>query len=221
MRWLMPNWRERLACEHCQLNNRMRAALHYLLAFGQPLPWEPLYITEQSTPLFTALRTLVPGAMGSEFLGPSTPTGTIDARGLRNESLTRLTFEDARFRFLLTFDVLEHVPDTAAALGECARVLQPGGWLILTAPFDVHRESTLRRASLHPDGGVVHHVEPEYHGDPLNPEGILSYFTFGWDLLEGLASHGFERPRAFVYWSEELGYLGESQVIVSARRAPR
>jgi hypothetical protein len=29
-----PNWRERVCCERCRLNNRMRAAIHYLLAFG-------------------------------------------------------------------------------------------------------------------------------------------------------------------------------------------
>ncbi len=45
----------------------------------------------------------------------------------------RLPFPDASFDAVCIFDVLEHVDDTAA-IGECRRVLRPGGYLFLSVP---------------------------------------------------------------------------------------
>lgn len=45
-----------------------------------------------------------------------------------------LPFATASFGLVGLFDVLEHVPDDAAAAAEIARVLQPGGRLVLTVP---------------------------------------------------------------------------------------
>jgi SAM-dependent methyltransferase len=47
----------------------------------------------------------------------------------------RLPFETASFDSMLCADVLEHTPDPAGLIGEMARVLKPGGKIILTAPF--------------------------------------------------------------------------------------
>jgi len=41
----------------------------------------------------------------------------------------------ASFAAILCTEVLEHVPDPARVLGEFSRLLQPGGTLVLTAPF--------------------------------------------------------------------------------------
>lgn len=47
----------------------------------------------------------------------------------------RLAFRDACFDTVLCTEVLEHLPDPARVLREMARVLRPGGTLLLTVPF--------------------------------------------------------------------------------------
>lgn len=51
-------------------------------------------------------------------------------------SIQTLPFPDATFDLVTSFDVLYHlaVADDAAALRECARVLRPGGWLLVRVP---------------------------------------------------------------------------------------
>ncbi|MBI1947850.1 MAG: methyltransferase domain-containing protein [Deltaproteobacteria bacterium] len=46
-----------------------------------------------------------------------------------------LPFAAASFDVVLLTEVLEHVDEPATAIGECARVLRPGGSLIVTVPF--------------------------------------------------------------------------------------
>jgi SAM-dependent methyltransferase len=157
-------------------------------------------------------------AVGSEWLGAAVPLGEVNSDGIRNEDLTRLTFEDRSFELVVTLDVLEHVPAFQAALAECLRVLAPGGWLLLTCPFRTDLAKNLVRAVVLPDGSVEHREPPEYHGNPVSPEGSLAYHHFGWELLDQLRSVGFEDVRACQYWSREYGYLGAEQVVFLARR---
>lgn len=46
-----------------------------------------------------------------------------------------LPFRAAAFDAVKATELLEHVPDVAAALAECRRVLKPGGHVVITAPF--------------------------------------------------------------------------------------
>jgi SAM-dependent methyltransferase len=47
---------------------------------------------------------------------------------------TRLPFEDGAFDRIIASEVLEHIPEDAAAIGELARVLRPGGSIAVTVP---------------------------------------------------------------------------------------
>jgi len=49
--------------------------------------------------------------------------------------ITSVPEKDASFDVILCSEVLEHVPDPTKALDEFARLLKPGGKLILTVPF--------------------------------------------------------------------------------------
>jgi len=56
--------------------------------------------------------------------------------------ITAIPVEDGSFDALLCSEVIEHVPDPVAVMAEFARILKPGGKLILTAPLGsgIHQE---------------------------------------------------------------------------------
>ncbi len=104
------------------------------------------------------------------------------------------------------------------ALAECFRCLKKNGTLLFSVPFNRFSQSNLVRAKIDEHGSVEHILEPEYHGDPTNTEGCLCFYHFGWEILDQLRQVGFTQVRAHFFWSEKLGYLGEEQILFSARK---
>lgn len=115
------------------------------------------------------------------YFWPERPLGSVSEEGIRNEDLTRLTFNDDSFDLVVTSDVLEHVFDIDAALAEIERVLKPGGVHIFSVPtaFPLPEKTTARVAI--EDRREVHLLPPIYHnagdGTPC-----LVYHDFGIDL---------------------------------------
>ena len=213
-----PNWRERLQCV-CGLNNRIRASLHFLDALLPDVTVARIYATEQVTALFKQLRRRYPECVGSEFLRDGTARGEQNSMGIRHEDVTQLTFDKECFDAVVSFDVLEHVPDYTTALSEITRVLRPGGVLLASFPFDTSKPFTERRAKLHHDGSIEHLLPPEYHGDPVDSSGCLCFQIFGWSVLEDLKNAGFEDAYTEFYWSRDFGYMGPNQLQIIARKS--
>lgn len=217
------NFREEMVCPGCGLNARVRAGLH--LAVAGLRPDASIYITEQASRPFAWLQKRYPQVKGSEFTTDPRRIRLLarelhDVLGgtgdIRFEDVTSLTMADASLDAVLSFDVLEHVPDYETALSEFARVLTPGGRLVLTAPFIRDNAHTIARARIGADGGIEHILEPEYHGDPLG-DGILCFHHFGWDLAERARASGFSDARMVAPWAPGLGYCGELWTLVATR----
>lgn len=214
----IPNWREHMTCEHCRLQNRVRATIHLFVQELEPEDHSKIYLTEQMTTTYEYLSARFSKLVGSEYLGAEYPLG-LTSHAIRNENLEELTFPDNEFDYVVSLDVLEHVGNLDAALAELLRVLSPGGWLVCTAPTSLSSLQGVTRAEIQNDGSVRHILEPEYHGNPVDPEnGSLAMRSFGWDILRDLRQTGFSYPFLFHYWSAKFGYLGSEQNVWFAQK---
>ena len=208
----IPNWRERIICLSCKLNNRMRAAIHILLQELQPSPEAKIYLTEEVTPLYHYIKQKFPNTVGSEYFGKDVAPGLIQDNDIRHESLTNLSFKDGEFDFILSFDVFEHIPNYQQAFSECYRVLNSTGKMIFTVPFINNYADNSIRAKVDDNGNIIHIQQPQYHGDPVNEGAILCFQDFGWQMLDELRALGFQDAAALIYWSDYFGYLGGAQI---------
>lgn len=203
----MPHWRERAICPRCGLNGRMRSFVQLLEQLVSPKSDAAIYISEQMTELYRVLLGRYPHLVGSEYR-EGLVSGQVGQDGIRNESLTNLSFASESFDVVLSTDVLEHVYDIDLALRECLRVLRPGGTLLFTVPFFAERKVNVLRACQHKDGTIEHILPASYHGDPVRTEGSLTFHQFGWQLLDKIKDAGFSEVTAYNVWDPENIYLG-------------
>jgi SAM-dependent methyltransferase len=198
------NFRERLVCPGCQLNNRQRFMAQLLR--GRVGGGSATYLYEQVTPFYVWATANLPGTIvGSEYLGHDVPGGS-EVEGVRHEDALALSFADSSLGAIVSNDVFEHVPDIDRSLAECARVLSPGGRLFFSIPFH-ETPGTRQRATLR-DGKLVELLPPEYHGNPVDPGGSLVFYDHGWDILDRCRAAGFADAYVLAYWSLLYGYLG-------------
>jgi len=216
------NWRETLCCPSCNLINRWRSSMHVFEALCTPARNCRLYLTEAVTPLYQVVKQRYKNTLGSEYVAERKSGEWAEASGSKIlvQDVTALSFENNEFDVLMSFDVLEHVPDYQAAIREFSRVLKPGGWLIVSAPF-AFAEKTMLRASIRPDGSIEHHLPPDYHGDPFSNNGILCFQNFGMDLLSLLDEAGIKSASVLGFTDLDLGYLGENILFVGQKKSCR
>ncbi|MEO8592717.1 MAG: methyltransferase domain-containing protein [Candidatus Solibacter sp.] len=114
----------------------------------------------------------------------------------------RLAFPDASFDLVTNNQVLEHVPDLAATLGELDRVLKPGGTLLSLFPSrDVLREGHI---------GI-----PLAHRFPKNSR---SRFLYTWALRSvGLGTWKEQAPTCRQWAVDKLGWI-DSYTFYRSRR---
>jgi hypothetical protein len=201
------SWREGLL--YNGINSRGRGVMHviegFLKADGVHSP--RIYAAEGVTAFAMRLRGLYPRFLGSEF--------TLD-REQRDllypipcEDLQNLSLRSDSFDIVSTNEVLEHVPSIDKALAEIHRVLRPGGWHVGTMPFHYCDPASTRRALMDEGGEIIHLLEPEYHGDPMNDGGVLVFEIPGWDIIARARHAGFSSAFMRFLISTRHGVLSE------------
>jgi SAM-dependent methyltransferase len=184
-----PNYRESLRGNG--FNPRQRAMLETLLVLTKGREQDVwIYAAEGITPFARELKARYPNFVGSEYA----PSVEDQARlaPVEHQDLAALTYPDGNFDICITNEVMEHLPDLGASLSELHRVLRPGGVLISTFPFLQNRPNSVIKARLIKTGEVEYLMEPEYHGNPVNPEGGSLVFQLpAWDIVNNCRQAGF------------------------------
>lgn len=214
----VPNWRERLVCPCCRMNNRQRLVATLVgKRLGCSVAAKRIYAMERVTPMFRWLEDRHPrhDLIGSEYLGHRHESGTT-LQGIRHEDAMHLSFDTESVDLIVSNDVFEHVPDPSKAFRECARVLTSGGKMLATIPF-TELDKTTYRARLGLDG-VDHMEPPRRHGNPISEKGSLVFAEFGWDCLDMLREAGFADAWIELYASVERGHLGGAQLVFMAEK---
>lgn len=182
-------WREGLICN--KLSSRVRGVMHSIGEVIQQNSIEHprIFAAEATTEFALTMRGIFPRFLGSEYTEDKWRKEWMYPIPLEN--LLELTLKSDAFDFVSTNEVLEHVPSIDKSLSEIHRVLRPGGWHVGTVPFLFFEKYSAKKALIDTDGAVKYLTEPEYHGDPMNLDGILVFELPGWDLISRALEAGF------------------------------
>lgn len=123
------------------------------------------------------------------YFRPEEPLGKLSHDGVRNEDLTRLTFEDDSFDLIITSDVMEHLPDIDLAFAETLRILRPGGIHVFSIPNDYpFPDRTEPRVRM--ESGQEVHVKPARYHNAGDGSKCLVYTDYGADVSDMIRSLG-------------------------------
>jgi SAM-dependent methyltransferase len=162
------------------------------------------------------LRRECVGYVASQFFAGVEP-GT-QHQGFRCEDLERQTFADGAFDLVVTQDVMEHVFHPELAHQEIWRTLSPGGMHIHTVPIYKDKIKSERRAELLADGSFHHLAAPEYHGNPVDAEGSLVTFHYGYDYADLVAEWAPFDVEIRRYNDRTRGIVAEFTEVVICRK---
>ncbi|MFO1154946.1 MAG: class I SAM-dependent methyltransferase [Rhodospirillales bacterium] len=213
-------YRDSLVCKGCEVGSLPRErALMQVLNLHYP-GWPSLSIHE-SAPAARGASTVLAreckGYIASHFFPDVTPGAS--KYGFRCENLEQQTFADAAFDLVISQDVMEHINRPDLAFREVSRTLKPGGAYVFTAPTFKGLLNSFRRAILHPDG-IEHLHPPEYHGNPVDPEGVLVTFHYGYDLPELIHRWAGLNTMVCRFHDHHIGVIGEFTEVYVCTKEP-
>jgi hypothetical protein len=138
--------------------------------------------------------------------------------GFRNENLESQTFPDELFDLVITQDVMEHVYHPELVFKEIARTLKKGGAHIFTVPVINKHFKTEVWATLNPDGTPFFLHKPEYHGNPIDPQGSPVTMHWGFDMIEFIKRVSELETEIVAQYNKNFGIMGEyNEVFVTKK----
>lgn len=208
--WLRDNY----LCIKCESIPRVRHIIHILdKHFPLYREWS-IHESSPSGPSYDKFRKECQGYLPTYFW-PDTAPGTL-RNGVRCENLEALNFADATFDLVITQDVMEHVMNPDLAFSEIARTLKPGGAHVFTVPWYAPKPTFIRAAEI--GGNIEYAAEKDYHGDPINAEGVLVVTEWGANLPEYIFKHSGLITTVFVTRDRKMGLAGEFIEVFVSRK---
>lgn len=174
--------RDYFICNNCHSIPRERALM---VTIEKYFPnWKNLGIHESSPGgrgASVRLKNNVKNYVASQYY-PNKPIGSI-VNDYINQDLENQTFSDESFDIVVSQDVMEHVYNPEKAFCEIARTLKKGGAHIFTVPIINKHKKTEVWAVKCANGSPVFLKEPEWHGNPVDPNGSPVTMHWGFDIV--------------------------------------
>lgn len=215
----LGSWlRDRYLCEKCGSVPRERALLSVL---EDKYPkWRSLKLHESSpSPDRQIYKRLVAEAKKytpTQYF-PGKQFGDM-VQGFRNEDLEKQTFGDGSFDLVISLDVMEHVYDPKKVFQEVSRTLKKGGAYIFTVPMVNKHTKTEIWARKGKGGKPIFLKNPEYHGNPVDPEGSPVTMHWGYDIVDYIRNASGMEASIVAQYDQEKGIMGEySEVVVALK----
>jgi SAM-dependent methyltransferase len=210
-----PWLRDQYFCLLCDSIPRWRALLQVLHEHAPE--WRALALHESSPggPASMKLAAECTGYVASHWW-PDRPLGAV-VDGVRCENLEAQTFPDATFDLVVTADVFEHVLRPELAFREIARTLKRDGLHVFTVPY-YRRAPTRKRATIDTSGQIVHLLPPDYHRNPISPDGSLVVTEWGTGLAEFIWTHSGMCTEMVSRRDRQLGLDGEFLEVFVSRK---
>ncbi len=213
------NLRDNFFCENCYSIPRQRA---FMKVIDELSPnWRNINIHESSPNIKDCrvsmkLQENCPNYVATQYFKGRIRGEVID--GFQNENLTDQTFPDASFDLVLSQDVMEHVFRPEKAFAEIARTLRPGGIHIFTVPLVNKHRPTEPWAVLTESGEVEFLHEPEFHGNPIDPNGSPVSMHWGYDIVQTIDGSGPTVSELIHVDDLDLGIRADLIEVVVSRR---
>ena len=219
-----PNVRETGFCSGCGSWNRQR--LTAVLLLGLIERFSGVCATHLASPeipenlqIFNAewfgavherLKRL-PGYSWSRYSGGQYRSGDM-VNGYPHQDLLATSFPDNHFDIVLTFDVMEHIPEPYLAHQEIYRILKPGGVHLFTVPCNLNNPLDDQRTAM-VNGEIVLLSAPAWHGE--QEDSNLVYNIFGTELICHLWVLGFD-VKVHEMSDPEKGIIGPGSIAFEA-----
>lgn len=214
-----PWYRDQLLCGSCGSLPRERALMRVLKTLYPE--WRALSIHESSPGgrgASAKLRRECSCYLASQY-DPAIPFGSAHpGDGYQSEDLERQTLPNEAFDIVVTQDVFEHLFHPDRAIQEITRTLRPGGAHIMTVPIVNKLKPSRRRASFVGEQ-VIHHLEPQYHGNPMSSDGSLVTVDWGYDIADYLTHHSGLPTMLFHLDDLQQGIRAEYIEVVVSRKS--
>jgi SAM-dependent methyltransferase len=210
-----PWLRDQYICRGCGSIPRYRAIMKVLETHFPD--WRDLAIHE-SSPAGSASDKI--GRESTNYIASQlfadVPRGQLKG-SQRSEDLEQLTFGDETFDLVITQDVFEHLLRPDRAFAEIARTLKPGGAHVFTLPY-YRGKKTVIRARAGSRGEVEYLMEPDYHGNPIDPSGSLVVTEWGDELCDFIFRASGMTTTIFNFFDPRFGLEGEFLDVLISRK---
>lgn len=211
-----PWLRDAYICLRCNSIPRNRALVKVL---SQHFPsWRDLRIHESSPGGASSdkIRRECPGLVATQFF-LDVPRGEV-RDGQRSEDLESLSFPASSFDLVITQDVFEHILRPEKAFAEIARTLKPEGAHIFTVPYYRGKRTVVRARAIE-SGGIEYMMSPDYHMNPIDPEGSLVVTEWGDEICHFIFATSGMTTSIFNFFDTRLGLEGEFLDVFVSRKA--